>query len=289
MVKTPDSNHGKDDIDLLQLLLKVISTIRNNFLLILIFFVVGTILGVAYFMASRKQFENRMIISSNILTISYGKILFDNATTHIQEGDYGVLANDLKIPVETAKEIVSLRIESLTNAQAGEAKESERYLITAFVYDQAILPDLQQGLINYLENNEFVKIRVEQNRTFLNQMIASIDRELSDLQQFKTQVHSGKFFTEAKGNVMFDPTSVNSKILEMTQKRIEYKNALELSNSVQLIEGFTPFKYHKSPSLVVSLATGSMVGLFAVGVLIAFKSIRRLLRMAEANSVKNAA
>ena len=289
MVKAPGSNRSSDEIDLLELLLNTISTIRNNIWLILAFFVGGTSLGVTHFMTTKKKYENRMIISSNILTTPYAKVLFDKANIHLRENDVQVLAKDFHISPEHLSKIASLKIENISEADGDELKESERYLITAEVYDQSVLPFLQKGIINYLEQNEFVRVRVEQQRNFLAQMIGTVEQELSDLQQLKAQISSGKFFNDAKGNVMFDPTSVNSKILEMTQKKIEYKNSLELINSVQLIEGFTPFKNHKSPSLMVSLVAGSMLGLFAVGALIAFKSIRHLLRMAEANSAKNAA
>ena len=41
-----------------------------------------------------------------------------------------------------------------------------------------------------------------------------------------------------KGNVMFDPTIVNSKIVELTKEKITLQNNLALVNSVQVIEGF---------------------------------------------------
>jgi hypothetical protein len=284
MVKTPNADTGNKEIDLLELLLRAVIVVRDNFWLVVFFFLGGLALGFGFFFFSKKQFETKMIISSNILTTSYAKILFDNANAHLIEGDYDVLAKDLRLDVSEARQIASLQIENLTKAEGAELKESDRYLITARVFDQSILSKLQSGLINYLELNEFVKIRVDQQRTYLTQMLAATDRELADLQQFKADIASGKFFATAKGNVMFDPTSVNTKVLELTQKRIEFQNLLELINSVQLIEGFTPFKHHKKPSFLVSVVGGSFLGLFAVGLLIAFKSIRRLLRLAEANA-----
>jgi hypothetical protein len=289
MVKSPNTSRPNDEIDLLDLFLKAVITIRNHFWLILIFIVVGTGLGLVSFLTTQKQYESKMIISSNILTTSYAKILFDNVNGHLMDGDYDILAKDLGLSAADAKLIASLQIENLSKAEGNELKESDRYLITANVLDQRILPSLQAGIINYLEKNEFVRIRVEQQKNTLTQMLSAVEKELADMQKFKEEIYSGRFFSTVKGNVMFDPTTVNTKVIELTQKRIDTKNALELINSVQLIEGFTPFKHHKKPSFMVSLVTGSMLGLFAVGALIAFKSIRRLLRMAEANSTKNAA
>lgn len=289
MVQTPVPNRGDHEIDLVELMLKMVSTLRTNFWLIVVFFVVGTGLGVAYFMATKKEFVNKMIISSSILTTSYAKVLFDNVNTHLRENDYEVLARDFHVDAAIVKQISAMKIENLTEQESGELKESDRYLITVNVYDQSILPKLQQGIIDYLESNEFVRVRIDQQRNTLTQMLAVVEKELADIQLFKAEIYSGRFFSNAKGNVMFDPTTVNNKILDLTQKRIEYKNSLELINSVQLIEGFTAFRNHKTPSLAVSIAAGSMIGLFAVGGLIAFKSVRRVLRMAEAQQAKNAA
>ncbi|MGC3945929.1 MAG: Wzz/FepE/Etk N-terminal domain-containing protein [Chryseolinea sp.] len=289
MVKTPNQSGSSDEIDLLDLLLRSVIVIRDNFWMIVLFFILGTSIGVAYFMATKKQYESKMIVSSSILTASYAKVLFDNVNGHLRDSDYDLLGKDLSISADEAKQIATLTIENLTKSDVGELKESDRYLITARVYDQRVLPALQKGLVSLLEHNEFVRIRVEQQRGGLTQMLSAVDRELADMQRFKEEIVSGKFFGSVKGNVMFDPTSVNSKIIELTQRKIEINNSLELINSVQLIEGFTAFKHHVKPSLAISIVGGSFLGLFAVGALIAFKSIRHLLRMAKANDAKHAA
>lgn len=286
MVKTHDAN--RNEIDLVELFLKAVIAVRDNFWLIVLFFALGCGLGAAYFMTARKQYESKMIISSNILTTSYAKILFDNINNHLLEGEYAMVAADLKVSEDVVKQIAGLEIENLSKTEGNTIKESDRYLITARVYDNKVLPDIQKGVIEYLENNEFVRIRVNQQRAFLKEMIASIDKELGELRQFKTDIYSGKFFSAAKGNVMFDPTTVNTKVLDLTQKKVEFEHSLELSSSVQTIEGFTPFKRSK-PRLSTSLVAGSVFGLFAVGVLLVFKSTRRLLRLAEANASKHAA
>lgn len=286
MVKTHDAN--RNEIDLVELFLKAVIAVRDNFWLIVLFFALGCGLGAAYFMTARKQYESKMIISSNILTTSYTRILFDNINNHLLESEYAMVAADLKVSEDVVKQIAGLEIENLSKTEGNTIKESDRYLITAKVYDNKVLPDIQRGVIEYLENNEFVRIRVNQQRAFLKEMIAGLDKELGELRQFKTDIYSGKFFSTAKGNVMFDPTTVNTKVLELTQRKVEFEHSLELSSSVQIIEGFTPFKRSK-PRLSTSLVAGSVFGLFAVGALLLFKSTRRLIRLAEANASKDAA
>ena len=117
MVKTPDPTRNSDEIELFDLFLKLVITLQNNFWLILLFFVLGAGIGFSYFMTTKKQYESKMIISSNILTTSYAKILFDNVNAHLMDGDYDILAKDLHITAENARQIASLQIENLTKAE----------------------------------------------------------------------------------------------------------------------------------------------------------------------------
>lgn len=274
-----EKENKPDEIDLLELLLKGINIVRSNFWLIVSFFLLGTALGLVHYFISRKSFENKMMITSNILTNSYSKILIDNINKQLGRTNTKLIVDQLNISEKTAEQIGHIKIENVTEAE--ELKESERFIISVEVFDENILPELQQGLIYYIENNEFVKIRVEQNKSYLKQMISKLDQEIKDMEEFKLRIFKGNFFQRTDGNIMFDPTAVNSKIIELTKEKLNLQNSLGLANSVQVIEGFTKFESPVQPKLSVSLASGSMLGLFLVAMLIFFKSIRQLLRLAD--------
>lgn len=275
-----------DEIDLMDILLRFVRVIRDNFVLIVIFFVVGTALGFGYYYSSRKIFENKMIVSSSILTESYSKKLVDNINQYLAEGNHHALTSHLGISENTASNLNSIRIESPYQNEAEVSKEEDRkyFVITVAVYSQDILDDLQKGLINYFENNEYVKIRVNQKKAYRQQLIAKLDQELADLETLKISIYNGKFFQNAKGNMMFDPTMVNTKIFELTRERITLQNELELVNSVQLMEGFTRFDKPVKPRFILSVVAGSSIGIFFVALLLIFKSVRKLLRLEEARN-----
>lgn len=274
----------KDEIDLVALVLQAVRVIRNNFWLILLFFVLGTALGFGYYYSSRKVYENKMIVSSKIMTESYSKKLVDNLNQYIREGNRTALASQLGIAEQTALDLAYIKIESPYSNEGEISKEIDRtyFIITVEVFSQEILPDLQKGLINYFENNEYVKVRVNQNREFLKTVIAKVDQEIKDLEGLKAKIYSGDFFQNSNG-AMFDPTVVNTKIIDLTREKIKYQNDLELVNSVQLLEGFTRFDKPVKPLLSLSLVAGSSMGILLVVVFLVFKSIRTLLRMEEAD------
>jgi hypothetical protein len=135
--------------------------------------------------------------------------------------------------------------------------------------------------------NHYYDIGIKESRlnilkTLPTFFFEKVEEEITDMEAWKERISSGAFFQSVKGSVMFDPTTINSKILELTKEKITLENSLALVNSVQVIEGFTVFEKPTSPRLSVSLISGSLVGLTFVSVLIAFKSIRKLLRMADA-------
>jgi hypothetical protein len=277
-----ENKNTSDEIDVLEIFLKGVNIFRANFWMIISCFVVGSLLGFAYYFYSPKVYENKLIISSSILTESYGKKLIENTRAFIAESNYRAISEQLGLTQEEATKVFSIKIDNLTDFQTDVTKENDRYLITVRVSDQAILPKLQQGIITYFENNDFVKVRVEQSKSYLKQMIAKFQLEIADLEDLKQRINSGAFFEKAQGNVSFDPTTVNSKILELTKERINLQHSLALSNSVQVIEGFTQFEKPLYPKVSLSLIGGSIVGLAFSAAFIFFKMIGKIIKIAEA-------
>lgn len=274
-----------NEIDLLKLFLQGVDILRANFWLFTCFFLLGIGLGFAHYYTSVKVFQNKLIVSSLILTRSYGKILIDNINKHQQENDITTTADKLKISEQTARKVSNISVETFIEADG--IKETDRYIIIVEVVDEEILPELQQGLIYYLENNEFVRVRVEQSKRFSKEVISKIENELRDMEEFKTRLFKGDLLL-SKSAVMFDPTTINSKIIELTKEKITLENTFALANSVQVIEGFTKFNKPFKPRLSVALLSGASLGLTFVFIILAFKSIRKLFRMADADKKSQA-
>jgi hypothetical protein len=113
-------------------------------------------------------------------------------------------------------------------------------------------------------------------------MLARADKEIAELEEFKTRIYKGDFFQNAKGNVMFDPTDVNTKILELTEKRISYQNGLAIANSVQLIDGFTQFEKQSKPKLSRAIISGFLGGAAMAFLLLFLRFLNKLTLEAKA-------
>lgn len=275
---------NNDEIDLVELLVKGVLLVKRNLFQIIIFFVIGSGLGFAYASLAPKVYESNMILSSGILTESYSKRLIEILSMLIKEKNYDEVASRLALTPKEAEDLGKFEIEPIKEkSTSSQDADNSSFLITVELKNELLLPKLENGLVNYLQDNEFVKIRVEQSKNYLKQMIAKVQAEIESLESFKASIYDGKFFQSVSGNIMFDPTTVNSKILELTKEKINLENNLELVNSVQVINSFTKFDKPIWPKKSVSMVAGATFGLFLVGLLIAFKSIRKLVKFAEAH------
>ena len=101
----------RGEVDLFDLLIKVINIFRTSFKTIVLCFLIGLALGITYYVTSPRIYENKLIVSSSILTESYAKKLVENTRRFIGEGNYQALAAQLGLSEAEARNIFVIRIE----------------------------------------------------------------------------------------------------------------------------------------------------------------------------------
>jgi uncharacterized protein involved in exopolysaccharide biosynthesis len=280
---------SSDEIDLLELLAKITLGIKNNFRSFVLAFVLGSLLGLAYYQLVPKVYESNMIVQSDILTESYGESITESMDLLIREQNLEILGSRMGIRPEKAASVVKIKVGSVKQKQSSTTdKENNTFVVTVRTTDNTLLPDLQNGLINYLRNNEFVKIRVRQRQDYNKTMIEKVGQEIRSLDSLKKRLFNGKpIYSKSAEMMLVDPTNIYSKIIELNKEQINYKNDLELVNSIQLVEGFTTYKKPISPKLSISLASGASLGIFFVFALIAIKGLRKIVALSEEKLDKN--
>jgi hypothetical protein len=277
-----------DEIDLLELAAKLNRVFVKNLRSLLIAFVIGTGAGLAFYQLVPSTYENKMIFSSDILTLSFSKVLVSDLDKLVTEGNQEELAKKLQIPYDEAQKISSLKIESPIE-KSETLKESEKNTLSVIVRskDQSLYTKLQPALIRFFENNEYAKQREKENRAFFEGMIAKTTQEISELEKMRTQFLEGTLFKNGAGNTsLFDPTQINTKIIELTREKLRNQGELAFVGTVHLIQGFSNYKKPVSPKLSISLASGASLGLFFVLVFIGIKGFREMVELANKKEEK---
>lgn len=271
---------NKSEIDLRDVFYQFALTVKLNLKLILILIVTGMLLGLVYSYYSKKIYEGRLIVQSGLLTLSFTDGIFANINSLIRENNIEQLSRDLHISAENAESLVKFEVSNLIEDKTNTLKEGEKnsLLIKVQTTDPDIFPQVQTGLITYIENNPFVKIRVQQRNEFLKEMIAKTEAEISDLEKLKMKIFQGDFMKSSDGNMMFDPTSVTVRILELTKEKINSQHSLALSNNTHVIDPITATTQPAWPRKSVVLMIGSIFGLVAAFLIIFITTVSENLK-----------
>ncbi|MBL7848608.1 MAG: hypothetical protein JNL40_14150 [Cyclobacteriaceae bacterium] len=271
---------SRDDIDLQELAVRIIRYFRSHFVFILIFCAAGIGLGVAAYKALPNVYESQMVVLSDLLTKTYGDRIDESLNNLIAEGNFSELSTKLNLTADKVTSIKSVHVESQLDVKTPQRdkvdKDETYFIITVHLLDRSVLPDIQQGLLHYLRNNEFVKIRARQREQLYTAVVQRIDKELRGLDSLKQLIFLNRSFRGE--NLQFDPATLFTASVDLTKMRWESQQELETSNSIHLIEGFTVFEKPKDPKLTTLVAAGFLLGLLGAISLLTLKHLIKLAR-----------
>jgi hypothetical protein len=272
-----------DEIDLMAVLSKVGWKVRKNYWLFLSLTLIGFGVGLGTSFIVSKEYESQLIINSDILTFSYADRIITTLNELLKEENYEDVSKRLDLKKEEVQNLKSMSVELLLKNKGEQLPENEKnYLvIKARTLDTHVLPQLQQGLLQYFQNIDYVKIRVEQRKEYYKTLIFEVEKQIKSLEELKSNVYSGKFFEGSKGTINFDPTTVNTKIIELSKDRLEYKNRLQLVNSIEVVESFTPHYRPVTGKKTRSSALGALVGILVAISIVALKSLDKAMDRTE--------
>jgi len=264
-----------EETDIIELLARGVSAISNNFKPLLWALLIGTAVGGIFYMVVPKRYSSRMIIQYSVLTEPYAMNIAKDLTQLINEGNSLEASKKLGVTEEEASLIYSIDIENIKDTEEKDKLEQKEFtnalLVTAQVFDNAILPVLQNGILSLLSDNDYVKVREKLRRDYYVGMIAKVDRELGALDSMKQSLFKRK--DKAFDVLLMDPTNIYKMAVELSKEKIGYQNGLALASSVHLVAGFTAYDNPSFPALSFSLTGGALLGLLTVSIILACQAI----------------
>ena len=270
---------ANDEIDLVELAVRIYRFFQRHFWLFVFCTAAGVGVGACLYFVVPDIYVSKMVIQSDILTESYSDRITESIDNLVGEKNYSLLSQRLGLTTAQAEKLRGIEIESIKETKE-QGKEESIFIVTAEVLDKSIIATLQDGIINYLRNNEFVKIRVQQRIDYYEKLIESIGEEIKSLDTLKQKLLAGKpIYGKSGGDMMLiDPTNIYNQIINLKRQQLEYRNSLQLANSIQLVEGFTIYEKPAEPKLSIAMAAGFFIG-FMGALLVVF--MRWLFKTAE--------
>lgn len=273
------SSSLNDEIDLKELLKKIVDVLTRGTKTIVLSILLGAILGLAYFFSIKTTYQSKLVLSSELLVLANVQALLDPFKSLIEEGNLSVLAGRLGVDKETAAKIRKIEVKSIFEKESDNKEKVSYFEVTATVTDNSILPQLQEGIVHFLQNNEFVQKRAAIKEEGLKTLIERIDKEIAQIDSVKRKIGESVALSATSPNVvLMEPSNLYEQALLMAEKQQEYRMQLALVESFQVVQGFTPFSRPSSPSWILCLVTGLGGGLIIGFAILFFKEMDRYVR-----------
>ena len=278
-----------DEIDVSLVLLKISEVLSRSRVFVALTVITGVALGFAYSHLRKPHFESSLVIESRMLNYPLGNSLITTLQRLIDESNYSSLKEKLEIQTDQVSKIKS--IEAIELRDGSSAKDLEKIPATMIkidvqVYNTEILPQLENGIINHLEKNPYVKKRVAIQKANLQTLQERIRSELDQLDQLKASLYQDIVNQSKQTNItVIDPANVFKELIELYETELETRSQLELINNIQVIESFTSFKRSIKPNKIWSTLVGGLSGFFIVSLILFLSEGRRYLqKLREARS-----
>lgn len=307
-------------------ILSSIAALRNLFFTNKIFFGIiitsGLMLGILFSeILSKKYYKSSMILSCDYLNRRIVESTIDKLNLLCSEVERDGLAKELNISVGVAKNILKfeaksfvseedvLELEILKEQLSNVAKDKQdlvskiltkleignknRFQISILILDPDVIVNLDGAIVNYFKSEDFVRRRIEINKSTLLEKKEKLIQESKRLDSLKSVLfrsfdNMSKQSKQGSNNVILsekpltDPLSVFNQDLAFYDQIQSIDRTLYIQPDFEVIDGFTSFKEPDNTSLpkvlVISFLISFLAGYLFLGL---YKFDRYLAKLSK--------
>ncbi|MBI5858353.1 MAG: hypothetical protein HZB42_11985 [Sphingobacteriales bacterium] len=245
-----------EDIDLLRLLERTISFFKKFKWVFIIALLAGIISGWFFYrFMIPVTYKSRVVLHSFILTNPEHIQLVNNWNNLLKQKEYKELSVVLGCNEEILRKTKQLKAKEIQ--QAFTPSNPNGFTIDAVVTDTQILDTLQAAIIYGFENGNYIRERLAIKRAALTELIEKTNTEIKKLDSTKKvmeNIISGS--GRASSSLIVDGSSINRQLIEMNEKFLNYKENLQFTGAVQVLQGFSKFNKPDGPHLLPWLIIG---------------------------------
>lgn len=221
------------EIDLLELIAKVISFFKRRWLLIIIFVFAGMAVGYFFPQKNEKYFSVRLAAYSTVVPDDILSVMITSLQTYISDNNFEKLATELDISDSMARNIISIQNTVVSSTISDKAHyftfpldyPFSRLDIHLQVKNEGAIVSVKNGLIHYVENQNYVKLRIAALKKQNEELLNLINRRLSELKKVDEK-------TDNSGKSLMD--------VGLIEKRLNAEREISLMREIEFVENDPP-------------------------------------------------
>lgn len=272
-----------EEIDLIELIIKIYKFFKKRAVLILIAIVLSAGLGVlSSFLIFKPRYQSTMIISSRSLSASEVAGFISTLNTLADEENENELSRLTNIPEKLAGKIIS--VEAIPNRGfqknvEDDIRKDSTIAIKLEATQKANWQAYQDGIAYFLENIPYVKKKTALYKKTQEELLQKVQKEIRHLDSLKKIVEAS-----VQGKTQFilnNSVGAYNETLKLYEVEAKIKENLNFLNDIQVIKGFTNFQKPKKFSIKHNLLLFAAIGL-TIGILLSLIiELNKIIRKRE--------
>jgi len=251
------------EIDILTLIARIVNFIKKYFLVLVIFTILGVIGGFIHFYCSKEVYKTKLIASSPIVDNRIVYELLEPLKIHIKNNQNDSVANKLNINSDVATSIHALSFDTTVN---------RTLIVNLEVFSKENIKVICNGIIDFLNDIEYINRQVNYKKKELTDYIAIIDNEISKLNNLQDAMLRN---AQLASNLSISNTY--SEMLTLVERKRELEKELSGLTSFQIINANIVFDTSKS-SVIKSLLVFTFLGAFLGFCIAIFIDLKRKIK-----------
>ena len=158
-----NSAHNSDELDLIVLIEKLVSFVKRFFFILIVFPVIGILIGFLLFLSTPRKYTSETVLHSFVLTNLENIQIIKNWKDLLRKKEYTTLAGIWNTSPDIVKKVGLMATEEIQKLYVQDNPHG--FIIRVTVKDTSVLDHLQEGIVYGLENNEYVKERLNTKKS----------------------------------------------------------------------------------------------------------------------------
>ena len=266
-----------EEINIRQIFSEFVHFNKRNKNLIFVFVLIGIVSVILFQNLKPAYYETKAICMSGIseyerleqleeLSQRTAVDLINYLQINVSNKDYGQLSELLEISKEMAEKIKSIEAEQLYQQDMNEKYYAlNKFEISLSVFDNTIIDDVQKGLINYFNSNDFIKQYHKMYIDGNNRLINEIDKEIDLLAEMRI-IGSKNGLDLSSINIISgkEEKSISNQIISLAQFKEDINTNISLLKPLFFVQDFAKTNKTERDILLWSILGGFISYLFSL-------------------------
>ena len=266
-----------EEINIRQIFSEFVHFNKRNKNLIFVFVLIGIVSVILFQNLKPAYYETKAICMSGIseyerleqleeLSQRTAVDIINYLQINVSNKDYGQLSELLGISKEMTEKIKSIEAEQLYQQDMNEKYYAlNKFEVSLSVFDNTIIDDVQLGLINYFNTNDFIKQYHKMYIDGNNRLIDEIDKEINLLSEIRL-IGSKNGLDLSSVNIISgkEEKTISNQIISLAQLKEDINTNISLLKPLFFVQDFAKTNKTERDILLWSILGGIISYLFSL-------------------------